>query len=460
MAKYLLIDFGSTFTKLTAVDSEIGDIIASASHFTTVDSDITVGYKNALDRLYEILGGPMVFDHIVACSSAAGGLKMAAIGLVEELTVEAAKRVCLGAGAKVDLVFSHHLNKSEVEAIKSKKIDIVLLAGGSDGGNSECVLYNAKLLGEAQLSIPIVYAGNKSVQDEIKEIFNQYGIDGYIVDNVMPKINQLNIKQARDKIRDIFLKRIIEAKGIKKIESEIERVVLPTPEACLRACELLAKGYLHEPGMGEIVVVDVGGATTDLYSISEPSKRGDVILTGLEEPYAKRTVEGDLGMRYSATGILKALTKEEIQMINLEKGIDIETEINNRFNNVSMLPSNVQEAFVDGLLAEMCVYKAMNRHAGRMEEIYTPMGMVHHQTGKDLSDIEVVIGTGGVIIKSKDPKQILAKTTNVFRNEFELRPRRPKFYIDSKYSLYAMGLLSEYEPLLALRIMKKYMTEV
>ncbi|PKL01263.1 MAG: MutL protein [Tenericutes bacterium HGW-Tenericutes-1] len=460
MAKYLLIDFGSTFTKLTAVDSELGDIFASANHFTTVDTDITIGYKNALDQLSKTIGHPVVFDRVIACSSAAGGLKMAAIGLVEELTVEAAKRVCLGAGAKVDLVFSHHLNSSEVELIKTKKIDIVLLAGGSDGGNSECVLFNAKMLSEANLGIPIVYGGNKSVQDEIKAIFDNHHVNGHIVDNVMPKINQLNIKQAREKIRELFLKNIIEAKGIKKIESEIDKVVLPTPEAVLRACELLAKGYMHEPGLGEVVVVDVGGATTDLYSISEPSKRGDVILTGLEEPYAKRTVEGDLGMRYSATGILKALTKEEIMMINLEKGIDIEKEINDRNTNVSMLPKNRSEELIDRLLAEMCVYKAMNRHAGKMEEIYTPMGMVHHQTGKDLTDIEVVIGTGGVIIKSTDPKQILAKTTNVFRNDFELRPRHPKFYIDSTYSLYAMGLLSEFDPVLALKIMKKHLTQV
>ena len=165
-------------------------------------------------------------------------------------------------------------------------------------------------------------------------------------------------------------------------------------------------------------------------------------------------------MRNSATGILKALTKEEIMMINLEKGIDIEKEINERNTNVAMLPHNRNEELIDRLLAEMCVYKAMNRHAGKMEEIYTPMGMVHHQTGKDLTDIELVIGTGGVIIKSSDPKQILAKTTNVFRNDFELRPRHPKFYIDSTYSLYAMGLLSEFDPVLALKIMKKHLTQV
>ena len=146
MSKYLMIDFGSTFTKLVAVDTELEDIIATANSFTTVAEDITIGYHKALELLYEKIGERIQFDKIISCSSAAGGLKMAAIGLVKELTVEAAKRVCLGAGAKVDLVLSHHINKREVQQIKDMKIDIILLAGGTDGGNSECVLYNAKRL--------------------------------------------------------------------------------------------------------------------------------------------------------------------------------------------------------------------------------------------------------------------------------------------------------------------------
>ena len=208
MSKYLMIDFGSTFTKLTAVDTETEDIIATASHFTTVSEDISIGYHNALNLLYDKIGEEIIFDKIISCSSAAGGLKMAAIGLVEELTVEAAKRVCLGAGAKVDLVFSHHINKREVQQIIDMKIDIILLAGGTDGGNSECVIYNAKMLGEANIKIPIIYAGNKSCIDEIEEIFEQYQLNGYICENVMPQINVLNIPSAREKIRDIFYWRI------------------------------------------------------------------------------------------------------------------------------------------------------------------------------------------------------------------------------------------------------------
>ncbi len=460
MAKYLLIDFGSTFTKLCAVDTEAEDIIETASYFTTVESDISIGYHKALNTLFAKAKKEIKFDQVIACSSAAGGLKMAAIGLVEELTVEAAKRVCLGAGAKVDLVFSHHINQSEIKQIIDNKIDIILLAGGSDGGNSECVIYNAKLLAKSKLRIPIIYAGNKSAQDEIQEIFDSYKIDGYICDNVMPKINVLNIESAREKIREIFLHQIIEAKGIKKIESEIDEVVLPTPKAVLDAAKLLSDGYLNEEGLGEIVVLDIGGATTDMYSICSATRRSDVLIHGLEEPFAKRTVEGDLGMRYSAPGIIKSLTEQEVKFINMEKQVDIEQEVEIRYQNVQSLPENPHDEFIDQFLAEMCAYRSMYRHCGRIEEVFTPMGLVYNQIGKDLTDIKYVIGTGGVIINSKQIEKILEKTTNVLHNVTELRPAHPEFMVDEKYIMAAMGLLSKKEPLIALKILKKYIKKI
>ena len=461
MSKYLMIDFGSTFTKLVAVDTEKEDIIATASHFTTVAEDITIGYTNALQKLYEKLGEEIKFDKIISCSSAAGGLKMAAIGLVEELTVEAAKRVCLGAGARVDLVLSHHINKKEVQSIIDKKIDIILLAGGTDGGNSECVLYNAKMLGEANIKIPIIYAGNKSCIDEIEDIFKQYNLNGYFCENVMPQINVLNIPSARDKIREIFLKNIIVAKGIKKIENVIDKVILPTPEAVLKACDLLSKGYLREPGFGELVTVDIGGATTDMYSMSTASaKRSDVVIKGLEEPYAKRTVEGDLGMRYSALGVLKALTKEEIILINEDENVDMEKELTFRNDHVEVVFDDDHQSKVDLIIGGICVDKAMARHVGKMEEVYTPMGLVYNQTGKDLTKIEYVIGTGGILVNSKDPKKILSKVLGNKNTYLELRPENPRYLLDKDYILASMGLLSEIEPLLALKIMKKHIKEI
>ena len=456
MPKYLLIDFGSTFTKLTAVDSVSGDILGTASHFTTVTEDIRIGYRAALSELREKIG-EAAFDRIDACSSAAGGLKMAAIGLVEEMTSEAAKRVCLGAGAKVDLVFSHHLTKRDAEAIREGKIDIILLAGGTDGGNTETVLYNARFLGETGIRVPVIFAGNRSARDEVADLFAAYGMEGYLCDNVMPKINQLNVGDARNRIRDIFLKKIIAAKGIKMVEDEIDEIVQPTPEAVLRACELLSKGYLAESGLGDLAAVDLGGATTDLYSICESTKRADVIVGGLEEPFAKRTVEGDLGLRWSASGALKGLSKEDLERIRREKGFDLEEEVKKRHADVTMIPSSDKEKEIDDLIAQICVNRAMGRHCGRMEEIFTPLGMMHHQTGKDLRDVGSVVGIGGPILHAKDPKAILLQTTNLAHDPTELRPEHPRFLLDRDYILSAMGLLARHDPELALRILKKHL---
>ena len=461
MSRYLMIDFGSTFTKLTAVDTETEDIIGTANSFTTVATDITVGYENALRELNQKIGKEIKFDKIIGCSSAAGGLKMAAIGLVEELTLEAAKRVCLGAGAKVELAFSHHLTSADVKKIVDNKIDIILLAGGTDGGNTECVLYNQKMLAEHGIKIPIIYAGNKNCQDEILAIAQEYGMNEYVCGNVMPKLNQLCVDEARDKIREIFLKNIIEAKGIKKIEREIDKLILPTPEAVLRAAELLSKGYMHESGLGEIILVDIGGATTDFYSMcSASAKRSDVVLKGLEEPYAKRTVEGDLGMRYSALGVLSSLTPEEIRMYDEDEGVDLQKELRYRHEHVDNVPSDEHEVKIDRIMGQICVDKSIERHVGKMEEMYTPMGLVYYQYGKDLSRIRYVIGTGGVLVRNDNPYEILKKVEYSFSKPLELRPQHPQYMLDKDYILAAMGLLSEIDPLLALRIMKKHIVSI
>lgn len=455
MKYYLMVDFGSTYTKLTAVDIENEDIIATASHFTTVITDIREGYHKALELLYKKIDQSIKFDKVIACSSAAGGLKMAAIGLVEELTVEAAKRVCLGAGGKVDLVFSNKLTSMEVEQIKQKNIDIVLLAGGTDGGNSEVVLYNAEMLGIHGITIPIVYAGNKSCQDNIKEIFDKYNLNGFICDNVMPKLNALNIESANQVIRQIFLENIIEAKGIKKIEEEIDQVVLPTPQAVLKAAELLSKGFLDESGLGDLVVLDIGGATTDFYSIGWGSpKKSDVILKGLDEPFAKRTVEGDLGMRYSAEGVARTLSDEELYSYQ-KQGIDIIFEASKRVNNVDFLASEEQDINIDSIFASICSSTASSRHVGRLDMVYTPLGTMYYQTGKNLVDVKCLIGTGGIITKSPRAYEIISKVCYDRNKPLELRPGSPVIMIDQDYILSSMGLLSLYEPLIALRIMKK-----
>lgn len=454
MRRYLLVDFGSTYTKLTAVDLEKEDIIATSKAITTVQTNIIDGYEEALNSLYSIIKEPITFDKIIACSSAAGGLKMVAIGLVEELTTEAAKRVCLGAGAKVELVLSHHINNDEISRIKEKNIDIIMLAGGANGGNKECVIHNAQKLAESDIDTPIVFAGNKDAKDEVRHILSSHGKTFYMCDNVMPKLNVLNIDNARDTIKDIFVKNIIEAKGIKKVESMIDQVILPTPHAVLLAAKLLSEGYLDEKGLGDIMLADVGGATTDVYSMADglPTMM-NAMLTGLEEPYAKRTVEGDLGMRYSALGILQSYQPSELKLLE-KNGLDIQKECYLRHEDISFLPKSDHDLLIEDLLASRCIDVALSRHVGTIKHVYTPMGMIYHQVGKDLSQVTSFIGTGGVVINSQKPLDLL-KNAVMSDHPLELRPKKPLFYLDKDYILSAMGLLSIDYPEIALHIMKK-----
>ena len=134
MKAYLFIDFGSTYTKITAVDIDKEEILGTARGITTVETDITDGLHQGLEEMFAKTG-KLEFSKVLGCSSAAGGLKMVAIGLVPELTAEAAKRAALGAGAKVLGVYCGELNEYEIDEIRALKADIILLAGGTDGGN-------------------------------------------------------------------------------------------------------------------------------------------------------------------------------------------------------------------------------------------------------------------------------------------------------------------------------------
>lgn len=443
---YLLIDFGSTFTKLIAVDINKNEVLATAKAITTVNTNILTGFNKAY-KLLEAKTGNINYHKKIACSSAAGGLKMCAIGLIPELTTEAAKQVCLGAGAKVELVFSHHLTNSELETLENAKIDIILLAGGADGGNSETVIFNAQKLSERNLKIPIIFAGNKAARDEVEEIFKKAHLNYYLADNVMPKINKLNITSAQDKIKEIFLTNIIEAKGIKKAQEEIDEVIMPTPNAVMLAGNLLSKYY------GDLMIFDIGGATTDVYSFAEGEPKAlNVIKTGLEDPYQKRTVEGDIGMRYSLMGVMPYITKTEINEF-FDKDIDILVEIEKRVNNIEFLPKTKKDMQIENFLAKKCVEIGMSRHVGTIKSIYTPEGLMFEQKGKDLTDVKMIIGTGGIITSSNNSLDIL-KLEQVPQ---ELRPKTPNYYIDTDYILQAIGLLSIYHEDIALEIIKKHL---
>lgn len=462
MNAYLLIDFGSTYTKLTAVDIENEEILATAKDITTVETDIMIGFEKAFETLNKKLEGKDVnFIEKFACSSAAGGLKMIAIGLVPELTAEAAKRAALGAGARVLNVYSYELTNKEVEEIKNSNLDIILLAGGTDGGNKECILHNAKMLAEKGIKLPIVVAGNKVASDEIEEIFSSKGMYYRMTENVMPKLNVLNVEPAREEIRKIFMEKIVEAKGMKSAESFINGILMPTPAAVLKAARVLSEGTDKEEGIGDLIIVDIGGATTDVHSLAdgEPTKPG-VTMRGLQEPFAKRTVEGDLGMRYSAISLWEASGTRKIQRYLGDRTVNVEENCKLRADNIKMVPQSEFEVKFDEAMAKVATEMAMERHAGVIESMYTPMGVVYTQVGKDLLQVKYMIGTGGVLVHSDNPAEILKAGTFNMESPTFLKPENPEYLLDKTYILSAMGLLAEDYPDMAVRIMKKYVVKV
>lgn len=462
MKAYLLIDFGSTYTKLTAVDIENEEILATAKDITTIQDDIMIGFNKAYEKLMNQLKGREVnFVKKLACSSAAGGLKMIAIGLVPELTAEAAKRAALGAGARVLKTYSYELTEFEIEEIKKSNLDIILLAGGTDGGNKDCIIHNARMLVEHGVRLPVVVAGNKVANDELNRIFKDSGIFYSITENVMPKLNGLNVEPAREEIRKIFMSRIVEAKGLKNAEDFVNGILMPTPAAVLKAARVLSEGSDKEEGIGDLVIIDIGGATTDVHSIAsgEPTKAG-VTLRGLEEPFAKRTVEGDLGMRYSALSLWEAAGTRTLRKYLRNKETDVEANCRYRSENIMMVPKSEEEIEFDETMAKVATELSMERHCGYVESVYSPLGVVYTQYGKDLMEVKHMIGTGGVLVHSANPGDILKAGAFSVENLTSLKPRNPEFLLDKTYILSAMGLLCEDLPDIAVRIMKKYLISI
>lgn len=452
MRPVLLIDFGSTFTKLTAVDADAPCILGRAQAFTTAATDISIGLNQAMDALNQACGA-LSFERRLACSSAAGGLSMIVCGLVPSLTSKAARLAAFGAGAKVIRTYAYQLTGEDKLAIDLANPDILLLTGGIDGGNSEVIIANALTLSRAEGSYPIVVAGNRNAAEECRRILEGSGHPVYSAPNVMPEMNRLHTEPVQAIIREIFLSRIIRAKGISRAAALLDSILMPTPSAVLKALTLLSCGTEKIKGLGELAAVDLGGATTDVYSIAkgEPTNPG-VLLRGLPEPYAKRTVEGDIGMRYNAPGILEAAGVETLSNLS---SLPVEmmkpmAEILRLFPD--SLPQTDEDLAFDRALAIAAVSSAMARHAGMLERIYTPMGPIDQQTGKDLTRVANLIVTGGALVYAEDTEGII-RGALALQDAAALTPRKVRVMNDSQYILSAMGLLADIDLEASLRLM-------
>lgn len=455
MKTILTIDFGSTNTKVTLIDVEKKEIVANAVAYTTIETDVRVGLNKAKEQIFKQCSIDKV-DYQIACSSAAGGLKMISCGLVPDLTVKASKMAASSAGAKVLKCYSYELSEIEQKEIYDINPDIMLLCGGIDGGNKEVIIHNAKMLAEIDLPLCIIVAGNKSASSTVCKILRDAGKSVIPCENVLPDFGNLNIYPVKNAIRDVFIDRIIHAKGLDEAQKLMNEDIIPTPLAVFEATELLSRGIKEEKGLGKILLFDVGGATTDVYSMNDGTPKNDAVLKGLREPYAKRTVEGDIGVRYSLPFLVEAIDFTTTALPNGLKMGELNEWIE-KCKDCSLIPTTESERLSDMFFARNAIEISINRHCGIIEEVYTHMGRIFSQTGKDLTDIDYVIGVGGSVINSVDPKYVLEGSLFSEEAPNMLKPKNPKFLLDKRNIMASMGLVSKIDKKLALEIMKKYL---
>ena len=431
----LVAEIGSTTTMVNAFDNlksdrpvHLGQGMAPTS---VEEGDVMIGLEAAIEDLKAELGvDELSWAEFMATSSAAGGLKMTVHGLVKEMTVRAAEEAALGAGAVIKQVTAGKLRDSQLKKVKEIQPNIILLAGGVDYGEAETILYNAEKLAGLGIKVPVIYAGNSVLQDEVRDIFAEKGIETIIVDNVYPDIDRLNIEPTRREIHEVFAKHIVKAPGMSRITEMLTAEMLPTPGAVMQSARLLKEK------IGNLVVFDIGGATTDVHSVTEESGKVRDILVS-PEPEAKRTVEGDLGVYLNAPHVY-SLLQDQFEIPARE--------------DLAPIPRNKEEEKYVEHLSARAVKTALERHAGSYRDYYGSGGRQTVAEGKDLTAVRWLIGTGGALTRLDGGKEIL-KSLRTNRSRQLLPPEEAKPLIDKKYIMASLGVMSKKYPDAAVKLM-------
>ncbi len=447
----LVCEIGSTttvvnaFTGMNTLHPEyIGQGYAPTS---VLEGDVSIGVNQAIDHLASKLNVKTIeYDEMFATSSAAGGLKMTVHGLVYEMTANAAFEAALGAGANIHLVTAGKMRRTDLKKMKELNPNIILVAGGVDYGERDTALDNLEKIMSLDLDVPIIYAGNIENHEEVELIFEEYGKKDYlkIVDNVYPRIDELNVEPTREVIHDTFEEHIIHAKGMEKIKDLVTGAIIPTPGAVMEASKMLYEE------IGDLVCVDVGGATTDIHSVTEGSDEFNKVLIA-PQPKAKRTVEGDLGCYVSVRNVIDFITKEKLAD-KLSLSLD---KVQERIDNVKPIPTTEEQLEFITEIASECVYRAMDRHAGSFRDLFTTSGRKKMAEGKDLTEVKYIIGTGGAMSRLPKRKEVLENIYKQNRGDKMYPNESAKVLIDNDYIMASLGVMSKKYKDEALILMKR-----
>ena len=430
-----VVDVGSTFTKASLVALPTGELLGRAE--TTTTHGVGTGRPEVMDgvrRLAERLGlspTPGRDAEWLLCSSAGGGLRLAVVGYERQVTAEAGHRVGLSAGARVVHVSAGPLDATGLGALRDARPDLVLLVGGTDGGNAEILRHNATRLATSRLprGIPVVVAGNVDARDEVAATLTAAGRTHVLADNVLPEIGVVAPMSARAAIREAFLRHVIGGKGLSRDPALPRLVRAATPDAVLRGVEVLADALGHD-----VLVVDVGGATTDVYSAVVPTGedaglRRDVVAHLTHE----RTVEADLGMRWSAAGVLEAAARER-----LETSSALPRYAARLTTAPDHLPTTTEEQQLDLELARLAATIAVRRHGRPAAPGEQP---------RPLTDVGLVLGSGGAL-RHNDTDEVATLLHAVADDTGGgwRTPRHARVAVDAAYQLVVAGLLADSHP--------------
>ncbi|WP_432968039.1 glutamate mutase L [Dactylosporangium sp. CA-233914] len=383
------LDVGSTDTKLAVVDVGSGELVRTATHPTTAGSDVLDG----VDALLRV-AGPV--GRVYCCSSAGGGLRLAVIGFEALVSADAAHRVALSAGARVVHTTTGLLSTAAIGGLRAARPDVLLLAGGTDGGDIGTIVHNARRLAAARWRVPVVVAGNRDAQEEVAAVLAGRGVPVTAAGNVLPRIGVIDPGPARAAIRDVFIRHVIGGKRLSRGARFASMVDAATPDAVLCGVGVLAAGV-----GGDLLVVDVGGATTDVYSALQPRDIPGGAVAGVL--WQARTVEGDLGVRWNTGGIRAAAGRERLTVAPGRLG-----------------------------LAAAAVTVGVRRHT---------------RAGRDLRHVVSVVVSGGVFrhAEAAAATAAVAPTLADYAGGWAL-PRSPVVAVDTAYVLAAAGLLAGDHP--------------
>jgi uncharacterized protein (TIGR01319 family) len=424
----LFVDVGSTFTKLVVADIDAAELVATAQARTTIEDDVMDGYEAARGQI-----DPSVMERIertALSSSAAGGLRIASIGLTSSLSGRAGRLAALGSGGKLVLECAGRLGKSDLRGIADAEPHIVLLSGGVDGGDGATLMQNATALCELPHVPATIVAGNRDASGAAAEILRTSAADVRVADNVFPAPGRIEIDATRGAVVELFIQHITQAKGLDELVDALETECEPTPLAVTRGVEVAAQS------LGSVVVVDLGGATTDVHSAGGIQRlHGNVEVP---EPKISRTVEGDIGMRWGAGGIIEAMGHAWCASTDAALGCDIRAEVARRQAEPGFLARTDLDRQVDATLARAATTIALERHVGRVVVRHNPWGDRYRIQGKDLRRTPLLLCTGGIFRHLDDRDAVVRDALSEARSK--MRPKDPRLAFDDDYALFAVGL--------------------